>query len=170
MRLFKDLTVGSEVIPRASIYVDIRDRSMWPRGPWDDEPDKVNWVDEVTDLDCLIVRNHMGALCGYVGVVPGHPWYEFGYDDVAVAVHGGLTFAARCHESGDEGGSVCHRPRKGRPSDVWWFGFDCAHGWDRIPVLEQLDPPLFVEDAKYRDLAYVLTQVQLLAIQVRQAA
>lgn len=55
------------------------DKSEWDRGPWDDEPDKVQWVDEVAGLDCLIVRNRGGALCGYVGVPGGHPLFGVGY-------------------------------------------------------------------------------------------
>ncbi len=27
------------------------DKSAWPRGPWDIEPDKIQWIDEATDLD-----------------------------------------------------------------------------------------------------------------------
>jgi len=76
-----------------------RDKSAWGGGPWDDEPDKVQWIDKETDLDCLIVRNRGGALCGYVGVPPSHPWFEKGYDDVDVSVHGGLTFSDTCNES-----------------------------------------------------------------------
>lgn len=78
------------------------DKSGWGRGPWQDEPDKVHWVDEATDLDCLIVRGPHGALCGYVGVPEGHPDYQKGYDDVPVEVHGGLTFADGCHEATPE--------------------------------------------------------------------
>lgn len=39
---------------------------------WDQEPDRKHWVQQ--GLDCLIVRNLMGALCGYVGVPPSHPY------------------------------------------------------------------------------------------------
>jgi hypothetical protein len=40
---------------------------------WDNEPDRVEF--ESLGLPCLIVRNPFGALCGYVGVPEGHPWY-----------------------------------------------------------------------------------------------
>lgn len=93
------------------------DKSEWERGQWDNEPDKVQWVDEATGLDCLIVRNHGGAWCGYVGLPEGHPYYEVGYSDCTqkppcgesycdhspdVDVHGGLTFADHCHEPSRE--------------------------------------------------------------------
>lgn len=32
------------------------DKSAWPRGAWDDEPDKVQWQDPATGLPCLIDR------------------------------------------------------------------------------------------------------------------
>lgn len=59
------------------------DKSPWGAGPWDIEPDKMQWRDEATGLPCLIVRNHGGAWCGYVGVADGHPLYRVGYSDVA---------------------------------------------------------------------------------------
>lgn len=92
------------------------DKSSWSRGPWDDEPDKKQWRDPATGLACLIVRNHFGNWCGYVGVPPAHPWHGLGYSDTipgrvkkedwdyensiggAIEVHGGLTFASECRE------------------------------------------------------------------------
>lgn len=56
------------------------DKSSWPRGEWDDEPDKTQWTDETTGLACLIVRNPMGALCGYVGVPTTHVLHGIKYN------------------------------------------------------------------------------------------
>lgn len=42
-------------------------------GPWLDEPDEVSWLDEATGYPCLVRRNDMGNLCGYVDVWPNHP-------------------------------------------------------------------------------------------------
>jgi hypothetical protein len=55
------------------------ERKDWSAGPWDNEPDKVQWTDEQTDLPCLAVRNHLGGWCGYVGVGPDHPFYGVEY-------------------------------------------------------------------------------------------
>jgi hypothetical protein len=79
-------------------YRNVLDKSDWARGAWDDEPDKIQWQDEASGLPCLIVRGPSGALCGYVGVSPGHPWHGSDYDSCDVAVHGGLTFAHGCAE------------------------------------------------------------------------
>lgn len=87
-------------------------KSNWPRGSWDNEPDKKQWQDEATGMPCLIVRGPSGALCGYVGVVEGHPLFGKGYDDVRIPttddesdypdVHGGLTFANFCADTSRE--------------------------------------------------------------------
>ena len=58
-------------------------RKTWPRGPWDAEPNRVEW--RAHGLACLIVRSDgTGSLCGYVAVPPGHPAY--GQDREAVDV------------------------------------------------------------------------------------
>ena len=52
----------------------------WPQGPWLQEPDRVEWVDGYTGFTCMVLRNLVGALCGYVGVRPGHPWHGVQYN------------------------------------------------------------------------------------------
>jgi hypothetical protein len=152
-----------------------------PDGPWKSEPDKVQWIDTATGLDCLIVRN--AALCGYVGVPPEHPWHGKGYSeclngcgedsycyehspDAAVRVHGGLTFADGCNEAKPD--HVCHVPAPGRPGDVWWFGFDCGHGGDLTPLSLKYEP-LF-GDETYKDIPYVRAEVEALAEQLAAVA
>lgn len=56
-------------------------KATWGSGPWQDEPDKVQWRDDVTGLPCLIVRGPGGALCGYVGIKAGHPFFGREYSD-----------------------------------------------------------------------------------------
>lgn len=50
------------------------DRENWPSGPWDDEPDELEWRDPSTQLICHAARNLLGAWCGYVGVNEDHPF------------------------------------------------------------------------------------------------
>lgn len=149
------------------------DKSDWGPGPWQHEPDKAQWIDPATGLPCLMVRNHAGSLCGYVGVAEGHPLFGKGYDDADLSVHGGLTFADSCQESADEGHGVCHIPEPGQPDHVWWFGFDCSHCFDYspalLPVLRRVGirrTAALERGQTYRDLAYLTQQCADLAEQL----
>jgi len=160
------------------------DREGWPEGPWDDEPDKIQWLDEATSLPCLIVRNRMGGLCGYVGVPPGHRFYEVGYDSVTLSdsdegydeasyppVHGGLTFADRCAD-GPEDRTICHAVEEGESDDVWWLGFDCGHWQDLLPGMLALDAKLGLVTSElqtYKDVAYVKRNIEELAVWLKSA-
>jgi hypothetical protein len=66
-----------------------------------------------------ITNNGLASRCGYVRLLPGHPWFGKGYYDFEAHVHGGLTFAAY--------GEAC--PTHG-DKDEYWIGFDCNHAWD----------------------------------------
>jgi hypothetical protein len=144
------------------------DKAKWGDGPWQQEPDKVQWIDEATELDCLIVRNHMGALCGYVGLPPQHPLHGVEYQDAPdLDVHGGLTFSDHCQEGAEEDG-ICHIPAEGRPANVWWLGFDCAHCFDLSPATEaRLPAHLRDQREVYRDRAYVEAECAKLAAQLK---
>jgi hypothetical protein len=147
------------------------DRTGWAPGPWDDEPNRVEWIDAQTGLDCLILRNHYGALCGYVGVPRSNPNYGKGYDEVDVNVHGGPTYAAACMDDGP----VCHTPAPGREGDLWWIGFDCSHFMDKTPGMDALLSNLNAQHADlaefharevYRDVDYVVAECAGLARQL----
>ena len=143
------------------------DRSNWGAGPgvWDTEPDKAEWTDEETGLDCLAVRTRLGHWCGYVGVPEGHPFYERDYYslDTDVDVHGDLTYSNSCS------GNICHESDK----KVWWLGFDCAHSGDLSPghsrEFHVAVSHLFRADI-YRTLEYVKNECASLASQLREAA
>jgi len=123
--------------PPMKTWIDPQcDRSGWPAGPWDNEPDKAQWTDRTTGLVCLLVRHPQhGHLCGYVGVPPGHPLHGKQYDAVLpddMHPHGGLTFSDFCQEGPPES-SICHVPEPGQEDRLWWLGFDCAHSDDFMP-------------------------------------
>jgi|SRR5271166_1464521 len=82
-----------------------------------------------------IVANGHGYRCGYVKVIPGHPWFGKHYDEIECRVHGGLTFASA--------GKAC--PTHDEKAE-WWIGFDCAHAGDTQDWSDAL-----WEDLKERD-------------------
>lgn len=134
---------------------------------WEHEPDRVEF--RFKGLPCLVVRNvGVGNLCGYVAVPPGHPLHGQTSEDPKskahdLDVHGGITFTDSCNE----GGKICHVPQPGEPDNVWWFGFDCAHGGDYIPMTQKVSgrkPDASFES--YRDIGYVIREVCDLATQL----
>lgn len=143
------------------------DHAELPRGIWQREPDKMQWVDRETGLDCLIHRNRSGALCGYVGVPESHPYFGKEYSHMDFDVHGGLTYSDFCQERpadcGEEGEGICHVPYAGRAEHVWWLGFDCAHGFDVSPKYRRR---FGGAEEVYRDIGYVMRQCASLAKQL----
>jgi hypothetical protein len=173
-------------------YRNVHDKSSWERGPWDHEPDKIQWPDAATGLPCLIVRGPHGALCGYVGVPEGHKLFGKGYSEDRVfecgdgcsedhhydctpearlRAHGGVNFARLCIQTADEEKHICHRPASGEPDHVWWFGFDCAHAGDFSPSYSKMSllgiPTGWGGVVEYRDVAYVERECEALADQLR---
>lgn len=113
-------------------------------GPWQGEPDELDWTTAV-GLRARIRRSpEIGALCGYVVVLPGHPAHGEDKRGVDVDVHGGLTFAGR-HDADEPG---------------WWLGFDCAHAGDLMPCTR------LHLGGTYRDIAYVRAECESLARQL----
>lgn len=151
------------------------DKSDWGDGPWQSEPDKMQWTDEATGLPCLVKRGPYGALCGYVGIPEGHTWYRKDYSEMDADVHGGLTYASHCQEGDDESTTICHIPAPGEPDNVWWAGFDCAHAYDLSPGNDALLRTQGFQSGQwgieevYRDLGYVQDQCRHLAQQIVEA-
>lgn len=168
------------------------DRTGWDPGPWDSEPDKLNWRTRA-GLPGMIVRNRQGALCGYVAVTKGHPCFERSYSSTyeagpdgepdfarplpnpvdALSVHGGITYGDKCQHA------ICHVPEPGEPDDVWWLGFDCNHAGDYAPADARWRKEAMPGKAHlfacgshetYRDLAYVREEVESLAAQLAACA
>lgn len=104
------------------ITYGIANRSGWRPGPWDDEPDKVQWIDETTGLHCLVLRER-SHWCGYVGLPSGHPWCEgeapLSVPDVRAEINYGPN---PCTDDG----MICHDVEQ--EDDVHWLGFDVASG------------------------------------------
>lgn len=126
---------------------------------WEHEPNRLEA--DYKGMKLLIVRNEsLGNLCGYVGIAKEHPLYGKDYDDFPdLDVHGGVTFS----EEGDG-----KRWFKG----YWWVGFDCAHGFDYVPFMEERTRKLMgtkykrISNAVYRNICYVLSEAIRLADQL----
>jgi hypothetical protein len=137
----------NKVFPRK--WTGLIDRSRWTPGPWDEEAeDRVQWGDEATGLPCLLIRSDIGSWAGYVGVYPDHPAYGKPIDDLPS--HKGIVF----HCYANDVHYVEPEPWGDLPIDenhpemlidiirlrlqLWFFGFDAAHGGDLVPGLESL--------------------------------
>lgn len=118
-------------------------REHWGPGPWDGEPDRVQfWAH---GHPCLCLRGPFGAWNGYVGVEEQGPLV--GSKEDSFEVHGGVTY------SGEGSGKLEDSPLHGEYFRVkwlpgwtdtpdpkilpvpWWIGFDCSHAWDLSPAL-----------------------------------
>jgi len=74
--------------------IDLQIKLLIQERPWEHEPDREEWVHELTGYKCTVWRHQtLGSLNGYVAIPKGHRVWGFGYDDVEVEVHGGLTYA-----------------------------------------------------------------------------
>jgi len=138
----------------------------WGEGPWQEEPDKIQWEDPLTQLPCLIVRSDLlGSLCGYVGIPEGHPWFGLASKHIDANVHGGVTYSGLCDHETEAAGSICHMADDGIKR--WWVGFDCAH-WDDVrPAMYARTRIYFMpEESTYKTVAYVKHECANLASQV----
>lgn len=165
------------------------DKSAWGDGPWQNEPDKIQWQDEATGYPCLIVRSGKvtGALCGYVGVSRCHPLHGHHYSGHQSSLaafsdrplsplvdqlkaHGGLSHAGGCGGAAtpdEEARLICHKVGPGETEDTWWFGFDCAHAFDLMPN-PMMNIAALRDGQTYRDVAYVTAECENLAQQLKQ--
>jgi hypothetical protein len=158
------------------------DRTGWPKGPWDNEPDRLDWKTKA-GFPAIALRHSSGHWCGYVGVPNGHPAYGNG-DEAIVDVHGGVTYASKC------AGRVCHVPVPGEPADVFWLGFYFAHSGDAAPSKWNLNEgwSWWSNDGRtlywgpkttsrggevrglYRDLQYVKRECERVGLQLAEMA
>ena len=169
----------SEQVPELKI-----DKSAWGEGPWQTEPDRIDWIH--AGYACMMLRHpDWGNWCGYVGIDRAHPFYGEKPFDLPLEAHVGVNYGAKCREF------ICHVPAPGMPADVWWLGFDCGHTFDfapgraafecevnkRIPALgvlaereEELNRLHPFLRGEYRPLDYVKHVTERLAEQLRAKA
>lgn len=147
-------------------------RDGWGAGPWQDEPDQINWTDPESGYRCQIRRNpYLGQLCGYVAIPPTHPAHPdqgAGKDaEDALECHGGITWA--------DFERIYDDPNEPLVSNWWQFGFDCGHLWDLVPNIHFMRKPgqilwnavMIERQEVYRDVAYVEGEIASLITQLK---
>lgn len=166
-------------------------KDTWGDGPWQDEPDRLNFHTP-EGFDGAILRNrHGGNLCGYVGVPFGHPWWGKDYGDrvpskpeqLAAPVDGSkislislLCMAGEdlekiridCTISVHGGLTYSGRGWRGAGENIrsWYFGFDCAHCYDISPAYDSM----FSSGSVYRDIDFVKNEIAVLSKQLAGVA
>lgn len=141
-------------------------RALYGPGPWDGEPDRVEFAHETEsircgpdfrrhniNIPCVIHRRPDGAWAGYVQL----PAMSHAPALASFHVHGGISFYAV---------SDCYPWLPQLPKGAGWIGFDCAHpGFhhDQIPMAQipKRGPQMI-----YRDVAFVTAEARKLAEQV----
>lgn len=132
--------------------------------PWEHEPDREEWVHDLTRYNCTVWRHPTyGSLNGYVAMPKGHKMWGQPYNSdllYDIEVHGGLTYAEEDKVTGE-----------------WVLGFDCNHATDFAPKLALTlmkytgttteDLEFRMKVTKYRDWAYVKNEVCNLARQLK---
>ena len=112
---------------------------------------------------CVVVFQEMGHRCGYVGVEKGHSLYGKDYADyldvkksdlegVEVGKRGVIPMLSASFDEDDRvklelyfnvhGGLTYASDGKGQypvESNLWWFGFDCAHWEDAYDLTLALE-------------------------------
>lgn len=158
------LTEPAEQQPATAPHHEAIDKSSWGPGPWQSEPDRVEFVHK--GVPCLLRRHKMmGHWCGYAAVGREHPWYERRMEE-EIDVHGGVTYGDT--EAGDEYRLVGVK-------GMWWIGFDCAHLGDVSPGLDALTrslsgPNPYRSEDTYKDIDAVRAETLHLAEQALIAA
>ena len=162
---------------------------------------------EYAGYKCVVTFNVMGHRCGYVGIPKNHPLYGKEYSDYLeikkadvgdrkisgifpllsacldederiridayFSCHGGITFA--------DGGENSNYPIE---SDLWGFGFDCAHcddakdlrlAYERFPnyrkslfIQKETESKFHIDGLIIRTEEYVAKECKKLAEQLKE--
>ena len=159
---------------------------------------------EYKGLRCVVVMTDIGHRCGYVGVDKDHPLYKVDYQshcaflksrweeaktgaiggrgiiplvcwdgetvspEIVFDVHGGITYSR---------GAIDYPV----DSDLWWFGYDCAHAGDAKDLnaiedkeirnkqsIKQIYERYHIAGDVVRSLGYCIEQCEKLADQLNE--
>jgi hypothetical protein len=132
---------------------------------WEQEPDKFEFIDEVTGYKCLVIRDFVGKyLCGYVILPEDHIFYGKKFNKITIIdeelfklkVHGGITHAGiMSWAKWNDNKAIITRD--------YAIGFDCGHILDLIPIY-----PATWEKGSYKTVEYVTDECKKLAKQLKK--
>jgi hypothetical protein len=77
------------------------------------EPTGTIYFDYFDEGIRIVIMRGPASVNTYLGIPLGHPLAGYGYDDVPVECHGGLTYS---------GNKI-----KNLPEGYWWYGYDYCH-------------------------------------------
>jgi len=97
-------------------------------------------ISKGVEVTCMIKRNQLGSLCGYVKLESWNKFYNSDIHDIPVNVHGGITY-----------------------SDIGTIGFDCSHIGDLRPYMDPKNT-----HGVYRDIEFVKSECINLADQIME--
>jgi len=108
---------------------------------------------------CVIMRGPMLQWNGYVGIPENHPLYGYNYfqkreegaPEELLEVHGGITYSADSLPGFLLDG-------------LWYFGFDCGHYCDYLPLILLTDRNL----TDYKTRSFVEAETRRLARQLKE--
>jgi len=152
---------------------------------------------KLNGLRCVVMMTDLGHRCGYVGISKENKLYKVGYSDkpkflqkelkklkksdigkrgilsvfcwngeevspeILFDVHGGITFSG--------GGYHSKYPVR---SNLWWFGYDCAHAGDGKDLSNVNDAVrkvarMFPNTDPIRSLEYCIVECESLVKQIK---
>jgi hypothetical protein len=157
--MIPSLTIEQSVIIFQGLRSEV-DRQGWAEGPWDHEPDQLEWLEQ--GVYCCLSRQRVtGRWQGYIALPETHLWHKSSYRSLnkhfgdKLPAHGGVSYS---------------RFRGSYPfryADVskehWIIGYNCGHLGDLQPGIQARNPdPLLYLGLVYRNLSYNLDIVKSL--------
>lgn len=147
-----------------------------------------DWVTE-SGLRAVVVMTTSGHRCGYVGLPESHPLHGVPYSAQTPNLKPNmertiekmspiLVFAAALRGSDEElntpeyvfevHGGLTYSGKGDYPveSDLWWFGYDCAHHGDRPEPGYEMSKYYSPSDGEVRTLDYCVGECESLAGQI----
>jgi len=112
-----------------------------------------NRIKEILDKGAIdgfdyVIVSYGPHPCAYIRIPEGHPFYDKDYDDVALDVHGGLTYSGNLsHLDGVEPG--------------FYLGWDYAHIGDYVGYYDSNDKKWTTEEI-LEEVKGAIAQVRLL--------